>query len=242
MAGSPEFIRIGCSGWYYAHWAGVVYPRYLPRNRWFAFYRDWFSTVELNSTFYRFPQESTARAWLRHARPGFSYSLKVNREITHDRRFQGTRRLIRSFYQVGNTLGDHLGCFLFQLPPDFHFSHARLASILVQLESRYRNVVEFRHPSWWNPIVFAAFRRARVTFCSLSSPRFSEEVVRTSDLVYVRFHGAGAWYGYDYSDQELQAWAEKIRHCGAKEVWAYFNNDPNGCAFRNAARLRELLA
>ncbi len=63
----------------------------------------------------------------------------------------------------------------------------------------------------------------------------------TTDIVYIRFHGARQWYGYDYSDEELEAWAKKMSSSSAREVWAYFNNDPSGCAFRNASRLRQLL-
>lgn len=234
-------IRVGCSGWYYWHWRGVVYPEDLPTRRWFEHYQRSFDTVELNAPFYHWPRPSTVQNWARAARPGFRYSLKVNQTITHLKRFRGTRQLIRDFYDLAAPLGEHLGCFLFQLPPSFRYTAARLRSILGQLDPRHRNAVEFRHASWWNDTVFDAFREAGAIFVSVSAPRLSDDLVRTADAVYVRFHGASRWYAHDYSDAELKAWAKKIRASGAREVWAYFNNDREGCAFRNAQVLRCLL-
>lgn len=184
MSKPAREIRVGCSGWYYWHWRGVVYPEDLPTRRWFEHYQRSFDTVELNAPFYHWPRPSTVQNWARAARPGFRYSLKVNQTITHLKRFRGTRQLIRDFYELAAPLGEHLGCFLFQLPPSFRY---------------------------------------------------------TADAVYVRFHGASRWYAHDYSDAELKAWAEKIRASGAREIWAYFNNDREGCAFRNAQVLRRLL-
>lgn len=236
-----RIIRIGCSGWYYRHWKGVVYPDELPTSRWFAHYQRTLDTVELNAPFYRWPQPTTVRNWVRQAAPGFQYSIKANRRITHLKRFTGTKQLVREFCGFADVLGERMGCFLFQLPPSFHYTAARLSAIVDQLDPRYRNAVEFRHASWWNDEVFAAFRDAGLIFCSVSAPRLPGEVIKTTDTVYLRFHGVKDWYRYDYVDAELQAWAGQIRASRAKEVWAYFNNDFQGCAFRNANTLGKLL-
>jgi uncharacterized protein YecE (DUF72 family) len=234
-------VRIGCSGWYYQHWQGVVYPDDLPKSGWFQHYRQTFDTVELNAPFYHWPRLSTVQGWARQAPPDFRYSVKVNRLITHLQRFKNTKKLVGEFCRFADVLGDRMGCFLFQLPPSFNYTSARLCSIIRQLEPRHRHVVEFRHRSWWNDDVFAAFKQAGLIFCSVSAPRLPDDVIRTADAIYVRFHGAKQWYRHDYSDAELGAWAGKIRASGAKEVWAYFNNDFAGCAFRNAQTLRRLL-
>src|SRR5262245_20960562 len=55
--------RVGCSGWDYPDWRGVVYPADLPRRRWFEHYATRFDTVELNSTFYRLPTPTTVERW-----------------------------------------------------------------------------------------------------------------------------------------------------------------------------------
>ncbi len=234
-------IRIGCSGWYYWHWQGVVYPAGLPANQWFAHYQRTFDTVELNAPFYHWPRLTTVRNWARQATPQFRYSVKANRLITHLKRFKNTKKMVREFCRFADTLGEHMGCFLFQLPPGFHYTAARLRAIVGQLDPRHRCVVEFRHRSWWNEDVFEAFREAGLIFCSISAPRLPDDVIKTADAIYVRFHGAKQWYRHDYSDAELRAWAKKIRASRAKEVWAYFNNDFEGCAFRNAQALRRIL-
>jgi uncharacterized protein YecE (DUF72 family) len=134
-----------------------------------------------------------------------------------------------------------LGCFLFQLPPSYHYSLRNLTAVMVEVQSHPQSVVEFRHGSWWQDRVFAAFERQGIAFCSTSAPRFEERIIRTADYVYLRMHGVKKWYAYDYSDDELAVWAERIRQCEAREAWVYFNNDRDGNAWRNARRLRELL-
>ncbi len=237
---TPE-LWIGCSGWYYWHWKGVVYPETGDTKNWFAHYQRHFETVELNAPFYHWPKPATAENWARQAKEGFRYSLKVNQSITHEKRLNGTVRLVREFYSFADILGPRMGCFLFQLPPSFSYSTARLAAITAQLDPQLRSVVEFRHRSWWNPTVFDAFKQAGLIFCAVSAPRFPEEVVRTADAVYLRMHGRKQWYRYDYDREELETWVDKIRRSGASEAWVYFNNDREASAFRNAIMLRQLL-
>lgn len=134
-----------------------------------------------------------------------------------------------------------MGCFLFQLPPSFHYTPGRLRAIVGQLDHSRRNVVEFRHASWWNETVFSAFRSTGTMFCSCSGPRLPDGVIKTSKDIYIRFHGTRQWYRHDYSKEELSQWASQIRNSGAERVWAYFNNDQNGYAIKNAQTLWKLL-
>ncbi|MEO8354140.1 MAG: DUF72 domain-containing protein, partial [Chthoniobacteraceae bacterium] len=113
--------------------------------------------------------------------------------------------------------------------------------ILSQLDPARRNVVEFRHGSWWNERVFEAFRANGTIFCSCSGPRLPDELVKTADDIYIRFHGIKQWYRHDYTTPELAEWGEKIRASGAKQVWAYFNNDRDGYAIKNARAFLRLL-
>ena len=235
-------VQVGCSGWFYWDWRGTFYPRELPTNRWFAHYAKHFSTVELNAPFYSWPTVGAVKGWVRQAgRRKFVYTVKVSELITHVKRFSRTRELVRDFGHIADLLGERTGCFLFQVPPSFTYTLARLKRIVGQLDPARRNVVEFRHKSWWNERVFAAFRKAGIIFCACSGPRLPEELVRTAEDVYVRFHGVKRWYRHDYSRAELAAWAEKISGSGAKRVWIYFNNDHDGFAIKNGRMLRRML-
>jgi uncharacterized protein YecE (DUF72 family) len=230
--------HVGCSGWYYWHWQGGFYPAKLPRTEWFPHYSKQFSTVELNAPFYSWPTVATVRAWLKQAgRRKFVYTIKACELITHVKRFTGTKTLIRDFGHIADLLGPRMGCFLFQLPPSFHYTRARLDRILSQLDPKRRNTVEFRHKSWWNDEVFAAFRERGIIFCSCSGPRLPDELVKTADDVYIRFHGKKQWYRHNYSGEELAEWARRIRASGATRAWAYFNNDRDCHAIKNAKEL-----
>jgi uncharacterized protein YecE (DUF72 family) len=233
---------VGCSGWFYWKWRGLFYPDDLPTGEWFRHYAKHFDSVEINASFYSWPTVANVNAWRRQ--PGkrdFIYTVKVCELITHIKRFRGTKTLIKDFGIIADILGERMGCFLFQLPPSHHYTKSRLTAILSQLDPTRRNVVEFRHASWWNQTVYAAFRRAGAIFCSCSGPRLPDRLVRTADEVYVRLHGPKHWYRHNYSADELAKWADRIKASGVKRAWIYFNNDYEARAPRNAVTMRRLL-
>ncbi|HEX3716515.1 MAG TPA: DUF72 domain-containing protein [Verrucomicrobiae bacterium] len=237
----PKF-NVGCSGWFYWHWRELFYPRGIPTKDWFAYYRMRFPTVEINASFYSWPTVNTVKTWARQAgNRNFIYTVKVCELITHVKRFSRTRALVKDFSFIADLLESHMGCFLFQLPPSFRYTPSRLKRILAQLDSARRNVVEFRHRSWWNPKVYAAFKKARVIFCSCSAPNLPDELIAASDEVYIRFHGLTKWYRHNYSPAELAVWVERIKASGCKRVWAYFNNDRDAYAIKNAKELTRQL-
>jgi len=235
--------NVGCSGWFYWHWRGGFYPEELPRTGWFQHYTENFDTVELNAPFYSWPTVATVKTWMQQAEHAekFVYTVKVSDLITHVKKFSRTRELVQDFGFIADLLGPRFGCFLFQLPPSFTFTAARLKAIVSQLDPSRRNVVEFRHRSWWNETVYRAFRKHGIIFCSCSGPRLPDELVKTADDIYVRFHGTDRWYRHDYTDEELSVWAERIRESGAQRSWIYFNNDRDGYAIKNAKQLLSLL-
>ena len=239
----PRPYHVGCSGWFYWHWRDIFYPQEIPRTDWFRHYTENFDTVELNAPFYSWPTIATVKTWIKQADHSdrFVYTVKVSELITHVKQFAGTKELVRDFGFIADLLGPRFGCFLFQLPPSFTFTPARLRSIVNQLEPDRRNVVEFRHRSWWNESVYKAFRDHGIIFCSCSGPRLPDELIRTADDIYVRFHGTTKWYRHDYSPEELMLWSQRIRECGAKQSWIYFNNDRDGHSIKNAKQLLSLL-
>lgn len=244
-AANPFIARtysVGCSGWFYWHWKGQFYPASLPTNQWFTHYRKHFDTVELNAPFYGWPTVATVKSWRKQVEgTDFLYTVKVNELITHSKRFKGTKRLVKDFGYIADLLGPHMGCFLFQLPPSFHYTPARLKAMITQLDPARRNAVEFRHASWWNEDVYKAFRAHGIIFCSASGPRLPDVLVKTADEVYVRMHGTKRWYRHNYSDAELELWAQRITASKATRSWVYFNNDRDGYAITNAQQLLGML-
>jgi uncharacterized protein YecE (DUF72 family) len=220
----------------------VFYPELLPTKDWFSHYAANFRTVELNAPFYSWPTVNTVKAWLKQAETNdFVYTVKVNELITHVKRFSRTQTLVKDFGFIADLLDKRMGCFLFQLPPSYSYSPARLKTMLRQLEPFRRNVVEFRHRSWWNEKVYAAFRKSGTIFCSCSAPKLPDELVSTADEVYIRFHGLTQWYRHDYTVEELAEWVRRIKATGCKRVWAYFNNDRDANAINNARELARQL-
>jgi uncharacterized protein YecE (DUF72 family) len=234
-------VYVGCSGWRYWKWRDSFYAG-VPQEKWFEHYLQRFRTVEINASFYSWPTVANVQAWRRQLRrKKFVYTVKVCEHITHVRRFRGTKTLIRDFGLIADILGERMGCFLFQLPPSYRYTRARLNTIVSQLEPTRRNVVEFRHASWWTEDVYAAFRDAGIIFCSCSGPRLPDELIRTADDVYLRLHGPKRWYRHDYSKSELATWADRIKTSGAERAWIYFNNDNAAHAPKNAIALRRML-
>lgn len=242
-APAPQRYHVGCSGWFYWHWRGSFYPDEIPREDWFRYYAANFDTVELNAPFYSWPTLATVRSWITQAEhtEKFVYTVKVSELITHVKQFVGTEDLVLDYGVIADLLGPRFGCFLFQLPPKFTFTVERLEAIVGQLDPKRRNVVEFRHRSWWNDSVYEAFRKHGIIFCSCSGPRLPDELVKTADDIYVRFHGTSRWYRHDYTPEELALWAHRISESGASQSWIYFNNDREGYAIKNAKQLMSLL-
>jgi uncharacterized protein YecE (DUF72 family) len=155
---------------------------------------------------------------------------------------RGLFGLVRNYNdEIAPVLADKIGCFLFQFPPSYRYTAPRLKSIVTQLDPAYRNVVEFRHRSWWRDSVYEALAERGISFCVVSAPRLPETCPAQQRLLYVRFSGRTQWYRHDYSREELAVWAERIQTSGAEEVWVYFNNDRNGHAVKNALMLRRML-
>src|SRR3954454_21587169 len=80
-------IRIGISGWRYAGWRGVFYPKKLAQGGELEFGSGEVETVEINGSHYSLQSLSSWRAWHEATPDAFIFSVKGPRYLTHMLRF-----------------------------------------------------------------------------------------------------------------------------------------------------------
>ena len=228
--------HIGLSGFHYKEWKGQFYPPKLPVSKWFEYYCQHFRTLEINNTFYRFPEVKTLQNWYLKSPPDFIFSVKAPQAITHVKCFVDTRELLADLYQVvKDGLREKAGAVLFQLPPRFTYSKEKLDLIVRQLDNSMINVLEFRHISWWRKEVFDVLEKNKITFCGQSYPGLIDEVVITSPYVYYRFHGSPRLYHSGYEEQFLKLTVDSIRiDRDVITAFLYFNKTASMEAISNA--------
>ncbi len=233
--------HIGTSGWSYDHWVDIVYPRRASSLERLDRYAERFGTVEVNFTYYRWPQDSTFTTWRERAPEGFLFSVKASRGITHFAKLRDPSQWLEKMGRGLEQLGDRMGVLLFQLPAAFPCDLERLESFLEELPDWYRSAIEFRHPSWDREEVYQLLEQYGVGYCVMSGAGLPCVLRATAHFVYVRLHGPDPHhlYGGSYSEEDMRWWAERIAEWEAqgRDVWAYFNNDWEGNAVRNAETL-----
>lgn len=236
-------IRIGTSGWYYNHWTELFYPAKLSKSKWFEYYAEHFDTVEINNTFYHQPKQESIKRWQRLAPEHFIYSVKANRYITHIKRLKEASEPLERFFEGVRLLKKKLGPILYQLPPSFHKDLNRLQSFLKVLPKKQIAVFEFRHESWFSEDSYELLKEFNAGFCIHDLVGMEVPRVITCDVIYVRFHGSTGRYEGNYSKSALQSWAKWVKEHTkeVRSVYAYFNNDIDANAVRNAKQLKQLL-
>jgi uncharacterized protein YecE (DUF72 family) len=247
---SAPQVRIGCSGWNYASWKGRFYPVGLRAADWLQYYVSQFDTVEVNNTFYRLPAPETFQAWRVATPPGFTMAVKASRYLTHLKRLLDPEEPVQRFFDHASCLGDRLGPVLYQLPAQFSRNLPRLEGLLRLLPPDVRldegavhpvaHVMEFRHPSWYVDDTFALLAEHGVSLCLHDKTGSAIETPAIGPLVYVRFHGTSGHYYGSYSAAALDEWADRLTGYWkeGRDVYAYFNNDPEAVATVNARDLR----
>jgi uncharacterized protein YecE (DUF72 family) len=237
--------RVGCSGWNYRDWKGDFYPEGLAAKHWLESYAERFDTVEVNTTFYRLAKRDAVARWVEQTPPEFLFTVKASRYMTHMKRLQDLEPAIKRFYEPLQPLVDagRLGPVLWQLPGNFERDDGRLAHAL-ELLPPGRHAFEFRHPSWFAPAVLDRLRDEGIALVVGDHPeRPFQPHELTADWTLVRFHWGRRGRRGNYSETEIATWARRLaqwrRHA---DVYAYFNNDWEGFAPRNALDLAARLS
>lgn len=251
--------RIGTSGFAYAHWRDVLYPKGVPQRKWLQHYATVFDTVELNVTFYRAPGPHIFERWRDETPPDFRFALKAPRWFTERRAFEGAAEEVPAFMDKAAVLGEKLDCILWQLPPGQERDDRKLREFLAAVAARpeARHAVEFRHTTWYDDEVYDAMSAANVALVvpdwpievllpgdARHAPRRRSATGRlTADFAYLRRHGPGKRYQSGYAEAMIQddaAWVA-ARLAEGRDVLVFYNNDRGGHAVRDAQALRRLL-
>jgi uncharacterized protein YecE (DUF72 family) len=235
-------LRIGISGWTYPPWRGVFYPRKLAHRLELHFASREFNSIEINGSFYSLQRPSSYQRWYADTPPGFVFSVKGARFITHMKKLRDVEAPLANFFASGVLcLREKLGPILWQFPPNFGWNPERFSEFfdLLPRDTRaaaklarnhddklkaaawmktdatraIRHAVEIRHPTFMVPEFFALLRRHNIAFVVADTAgKWPYAEDLTADFVYCRLHGAEQLYVSGYSDKELDWWANRIVH------------------------------
>jgi uncharacterized protein YecE (DUF72 family) len=240
-------VYIGTSGWSYKHWNGIYYPPGLKTTEWLTYYSRQFAVAEINTSFYHMPKHQSVLNWMEKVPPGFRFCPKLSRYITHMKKLKEPEEPLARFFDVFAPMQPRMGPVLIQLPPSLKWDYDRAAHLyghLKKLYAEYAFVLEVRHATWLENDSLNLMAQHEIGLViSQSAGVFPYSEMVTAKTVYLRFHGPEALYASAYSEADLDYYAGKIQYWVEEghEVWAFFNNDIHGHAFRDAARLKERL-
>ena len=237
-------VLVGASGWQYSSWRGPFYPADVAQARWLEYYAAAFRTVEVNNSFYRLPARSTFEAWAERTPDDFVVTVKASRFLTHVKRLRDPEEPVGRLMHAAAGLGPKLGAVLLQLPPDLRARLDELDRTLQAFPKGTRVAVEPRHESWFTDEL-RALLEARDTALCLADRR-SRPVTplwRTASFGYLRMHEGRGIAHPCYGRTALASWAGRLAELfgPGEDVYVYFNNDPRGCAVRDARRFADAL-
>lgn len=234
-------IRIGISGWRYAPWRKVFYPTNLTQKRELEFASRALPTIELNGSFYALQRPSSYQQWYEQTPPGFVFSIKATRYVTHILRLQEIEKPMANFFASGLlALKEKLGPILWQFPPSFSFDAGLFEDFLKLLphnthaaaqlaknrettmhgreyletdENRpVRHAIEIRNKSFETPEFIDLLRKYQVALVIADTAgKWPYKEDITADFTYLRLHGAEELYASGYTDKALDNWAARIQ-------------------------------
>lgn len=240
---TKENLYIGCSGFYNNDWKGSLYPENAQSKDFLSLYSKTLNAVEINSTFYRKPTSKTLTKWHDETPDDFRFFIKIPKAITHQNRLENSKDEIVLFCNhIQNSLKDKLSGFLYQLPPSFTNTVENTERIINNLDSRFLNVIEFRHSSWWQKEIFDLLKQYDIVFSGVSFPGNLPEdlIINHPEILYYRLHGKPVLYKSEYSNDFMDALAEKIKNT-TQTSFIFFNNTWGTAAIKNSLYLKHIL-
>lgn len=247
-------IYVGTSGWHYSDWIGTFYPREVKGYNELKYHSEHFNTVENNSSFYHISKESTYLTWYKTSSDNYTFSIKLNKLITHIKRLtldEEVKEKIEYILSSSQVLKEKLGAIVIQLPPSFKPEPEFLEIFLLYFtnevskkEYKFDVAIEFRNKQNFREEIYTVLRKYNVALVAGQSSRYPLAREITADFTYIRMHGPTKLFASKYSTDQLLEWANYIKSISkqVKKVYVYFNNDFYGYAIENAKELSSLLS
>lgn len=221
-------LYAGTSGFAYTSWRPAFYPEKLPAARFLEYYAARLDCVEINYTFRRTPSPSTLAAWVQATPDPFAFAIKAHQRITHVLRLRDAGDATRDFLRAIEPLraAERLGPVLFQLPPDRHADHDRLAAFMDELSDQHRYTFEFRHRSWFTEDTYTLLRDRDAALCVAESDSLEVPDVVTASFSYYRYRRCE----YTEADEARIAARTEQALAAGRDVFAVFKHedDPRG--------------
>jgi len=251
-------ILIATQGWNYTAWVGPFYPPGTRPSEFLSTYARVFRGVEVDSTFYAIPDTRAVRAWNERTPPGFTFALKMPKEVTHDRRLRDADDVVHDFLDRARELGPKLGPILLQMGPDFAPDELpAIEKFLPTLPGDIRFAIELRQSRWMRadvrPRLMEVLARHGVALALSDGRWIARETMlelaeqATADFLYVRWMGPDRDIT-DYShiqfdrSEEIRAWSEVLKRAAiTKEIYGFFNNHFAGHSPASAREMQGLL-
>jgi len=221
-------ILAGASGYSFKEWKGTFYPDKIKPEAMLAFYAEQLPTVEINNTFYAMPKVTVLENWVQRTPANFCFGIKAPKLITHQAklRVDAAGDAVTYLYKTLATLGDKRGPVLFQLPPYVKKSVSVLSEFLALLPADHHAAFEFRDESWFDDEVYEVLRASGASLClSEREDNAPPPLVETAPWGYVRLRLE------EYSERDLQQWADRLLETGWKQIHVYFMHEPTAPAY-----------
>ncbi len=244
-------IRVGCSGWSYEDWVGPFYPKQAKPKDFLRLYSSVFDAVEIDSSFYRIPNQFMVAQWTRNTPAGFVFCPKFPKKVTHDFKLQNVGSTVNFFYKSIAGLGDKLGPIVVQLPPSFKYEKGFpvLQNFITSdlKTSHFRHAVEFRHKSWFREDVYKFLETNNVSFCWSITQYVTTPTKITSDFIYTRMVGERDITKFNETQKDrskqMNEMSEAVRSSmgSVDDAFIFFNNHFAGFGPESVNEFKRLL-
>ena len=212
-------LYIGCSGWSYSSWQGPFYPANLENKHWLSYYSQVFNYVEIDSTFYRIPNDFMVKNWARKTPANFRFTAKFPKIITHDKKLKNVEKELTLFYNVMKPLKNKLLALLLQFPPYLKITEGleALKQYDFFFDDNFRYTVEVRHPSWFSDLAYNFFSNNNICMTWNQLDKIQSPPVVTTDFVYLRLIGDRSIKEDEFGkiqkdrEQEMKYWSDRFR-------------------------------